>query len=62
MRLFTVAEAAKTLGLHPSRVRVFCQTGRLGRKVGSQYVIPAKDLARFKRRHRPNGRPRGKTK
>jgi excisionase family DNA binding protein len=54
----TAEEAAEELGLTPQRVREFCQQGRLGRRVGRQWVITREELERFKQTPRPPGRPR----
>jgi len=57
-KFLTTAEAAAALSLSESRVRVLCAAGRLGRKIGRNYLIEAADLARFRRKKRKAGRPR----
>jgi excisionase family DNA binding protein len=58
----TVEEAAEILGLTPQRVRVFCREGRLGQRVGRQWVITEEELERFQSIPRlpgvSTGRPR----
>lgn len=54
----TVDEVAEELELTPQRVREFCQQGRLGRRVGRQWVITREELEAFKQIPRPPGRPR----
>lgn len=54
----TVDEVAVELELTPQRVREFCQQGRLGRRVGRQWVITREELDAFKELPRPPGRPR----
>ena len=54
----TVEEAAQELELKPERVRAFCREGRLGRRVGRQWVITREELEAFKQIPRPPGRPR----
>ena len=34
--------------------------GRLGRKVGGRYLIPAAELDEFRRKDRPTGRPKSR--
>lgn len=57
MKLYSTVQAAKILGLTSCRVQQFCKNGRLGTKVGRNYVIPADELKRFSKRDRPPGRP-----
>lgn len=54
--LYTVAEAAEALELSEPRVRVLCQEGRMGKKVGRDWVITAEDIEAMKDRPGP-GRP-----
>lgn len=54
--LYTVAEAAEALELSEPRVRVLCQEGRMGKKVGRDWVISAEDIETMKDRPGP-GRP-----
>ena len=58
--LFDVREAADHLGLKPRTVRGYCIQGRLGRKVGSRWLISSADLERFAQEPRPVGRPRAR--
>ncbi len=57
MKLYTAAEAAKVLGVIPRRVTAICETGRLGQKVGRQWIITADELERFAQLERPAGVP-----
>ena len=57
-KFLTTVEAAAALGLSESRVRVLCAAGRLGRKIGRNYLIESADLARFRRKPRSPGRPK----
>ena len=43
----TVDEVAEKLGLTPQRVRQFCRDGRLGQRVGRQWVITEEEFERF---------------
>ena len=43
----TTAEAAAILSVDPSRIRVLCRSGRLGRKFGRDWVISNADVARY---------------
>jgi excisionase family DNA binding protein len=46
MKLVTVTEAAKILGVHRSRVHALIQSERLpAQRVGAVYVIKERDLA-----------------
>ncbi|MBX3057459.1 MAG: helix-turn-helix domain-containing protein [Anaerolineae bacterium] len=55
MELMTVDEAAAELELTPQRVRQFCRDGRLGRRVGRQWVITREELESFKKIPREAG-------
>lgn len=44
----TVDEAAERLGLTPQRVRQFCRDGRLGQRVGRQWIITEEELEHFR--------------
>ena len=61
MDILTVAEVAAELGLSKNTVRVFCQKGRLGTKVGRQWLITREELDVFKSIPRKPG-PRPKKK
>lgn len=56
--LLTTAQVAALLGVSQQRVRALCRQGRLGSKVGRDWVIDAAQLVAFNER-RP-GWPRGK--
>lgn len=43
----TTNEAAAELNVDPSRVRVLCRTGRLGKKFGRDWVITHADVKRY---------------
>ena len=56
--ILNVEEAAEVLKLHPSRVRLFCDTGRLpARKIGKGWALLLSDVQAFKRQERKTGRP-----
>lgn len=58
MSLLSVPEAARELGLDPSRVRALVSSGELpGAKVGGRWAIESADVARRGRDPRPAGRP-----
>jgi excisionase family DNA binding protein len=49
MKLLSVNDAAKILGVHHSRVRVLIREGRLpAQKIGRTWVIREKDLKELK--------------
>jgi hypothetical protein len=51
-------QAAEILDLHPSRVHVFCEAGRLpARKIGKGWALLLSDVQEFKRQERKVGRP-----
>ncbi len=58
MELLSVKQAAKELGVSGNRVREFCQEGRLGEKVGRQWIITRAELEAFKQIPRKRGAPR----
>ncbi len=60
----TVDQVAARLNLHPTRIRQFCQEGRLGKydEFARRWIITEAELKRFTRRQRPTGRPRGTPK
>ena len=43
----TVADVANQLGISEKRVREYCRAGRLGEKIGRQWIITKADFARF---------------
>jgi len=53
----TVQDAAKELGLSEQRIRVLCKEGRLGQKIGRQWLITYEELEAFKQLDRPSHRP-----
>ena len=58
--LLTVPEAARLVGLDPSRVRTFCVSGLLpATKVGRDWLVKGSDVVRFARKPRKPGRPFG---
>jgi excisionase family DNA binding protein len=54
----TVAEVAEELQLSQERIRKLCQAGRLGQKIGRQWLVTREELEEFKRKRRKPGRPR----
>lgn len=55
MELLSITDVAKELNLSQNRVRTFCQDGRLGRKVGHQWIITRDELEAFKKLPRKRG-------
>lgn len=53
--LFTTAQAAQRLSVSERRVRQLCAKGRLGVKIGRQWLIRATELAEYV--PRPVGNP-----
>jgi excisionase family DNA binding protein len=43
----TIKEVADRLGISENSVRRYCQAGRLGEKVGRQWIITEAEFARF---------------
>ena len=43
----TVPQAAERLGISEKRVREYCRAGRLGEKIGRQWIITEADFTRF---------------
>ncbi len=58
LSLLSCDQAAEVLDVTPIRVRQFCQEGRLGQKVGGQWVIPRDELEQFAKIPRDTGRPK----
>lgn len=58
--LLTPAQAADRLGLSVSRVKQFCEEGRIGQRVGRRWIICRDELEQFAKIPRPNGRPRSR--
>ncbi len=62
-KLFRVPEAAKMVGLSRQRLWLYINDGRCASvEVGGVCMVTAKEIARFKNRNRPNGRPNGSAK
>jgi len=57
--LFTTKQAAEALGISEQRVRQLCAEGRMGLRVGRDWVITADDIERNRERPGP-GRPLGR--
>lgn len=53
--LLSTTEAAKVLGVNEQRIRQLCAEGRMGRKVGRDWVITAEEIEA--NRVRKPGRP-----
>ena len=60
MKLLDVTQAAEYLKVSPQRIRQFCGAGRLGQKVGNQWIITESELEEFAQKPRPPGVPLGK--
>ena len=56
MKLLDTRAAAKRLGVSERRIRALCKRGRLGRRIGSRWIIVEAEVKAFKRL--PPGRPR----
>lgn len=56
--LLTVDQVAKKLRVSPGWVRQLCQIGRLGQKIGRQWLITREELDSYIAKRRPPGRPR----
>ena len=56
-RYLTTAEAAQRLGLSERRVRVLCEEGRLGVRIGRNWAITEAQLTKFDQIERRAGRP-----
>ena len=57
-KLFDTKTAAKRLKVSERRVRVFCEEGRLGMRLGGRWVITETELRAFK--PNPSGWPKGR--
>jgi len=60
-QLLTVEEAAEALNLSPQRVRQFCAEGRIGTKIGWQWLITPEEVRLFGQLDRPAGRRKKKS-
>ncbi len=59
----TTGEVAQILGVSDIRVRQFHREERLvGQKLGMQLVFERRDVERFSKQDRPNGRPKKSAK
>lgn len=56
--LLTVQQIAKELDLSEHRVREFFREGRLGMKIGRQWLATRAELEEFKKLPRKHGAPR----
>jgi predicted site-specific integrase-resolvase len=57
-KLLNARQAAERLGVTPSLIRRYCLQGRLGTKVGYQWIITEEELEAFEKIPRPVGKPR----
>ena len=48
LELLSVPMAARELGLHASRVRGLCATGRAGRKIGTEWLLTRAEVERLR--------------
>lgn len=55
--ILTVEQAARELGMSGNRVRALCRAGRLGRPLGSRWIITVEELRQFKKIPRNPGNP-----
>jgi len=55
--ILTVDDVAKELDVTPGWVRQLCYEGRLGKKIGRQWLITREELDSYKTNRRPPGRP-----
>lgn len=53
----TTDQAAERLGLTPGRVRQLAKSGRIGSKIGRDYLFTSDELDAFAAEDRPAGRP-----
>jgi excisionase family DNA binding protein len=56
--LLTVQEVAKELNRSQHRVREYFREGRLGKKIGRQWLVTREELEEFKSIPRKRGAPR----
>lgn len=57
MELISATQAAQELGVTTRWIQRLCKDGRLGQKVGKQYIITRQDLDKFKSIPRKVGKP-----
>ena len=62
MKFLSTIEAAELLNLSDRTVSKYCKEGRLGTRVGWQYIITDTELALFKKVPRQRGNPNWKKK
>lgn len=63
-KYLTTTEAAEVLGIGTRQVGHLCSQGRLGTRIGPNWMISELELQRFAEKPRPVGRPtvKGKVK
>ena len=61
-KYLTTEDAAQRLKVKPAWIRRLCAQGRLGQKVGRDYVITPTDIDRFRQNRRAPGRPKSNGK
>lgn len=61
-KTLSVAEVAKALKLHESRVRQLCRAGRLGTRKSGVWIIFPDELRRFAKQKRLPGRPKARAR
>lgn len=55
--LYTVDQAAEVVGITPRALRLHCEQGRIGKKLGSLWLISQQELDEFKDQPRRVGNP-----
>jgi len=56
--ILTLRDASRILGIDPSLIRRYCESGRLTAKlIGGRWLMDRKDLERFAREPRRRGNP-----
>lgn len=60
MKLLNAEEAATFLGISANRVRQLAREGRIGRKLGREYIFRPRELEQFKALDRDTGFRYGK--
>lgn len=58
MHFLTTSQVANELGITETTVRRYCNEGRMGTKIGRQWLITRDELDRFKKSRREPGRPK----
>lgn len=59
-RLYTLREASELAFLQPVTLRKHCLAGRIGRKLGTQWVLTDDDIETARLLNHKPGRPAGK--